>query len=101
MYFVWHVIVYKLSATVFCKLSLHPVHLNWQDLPYLDLNASPPKSRSQSDDKFEEEDKVSLCSMQSFASRNSLSAVSISNVSIIIITRLSQNVMRLDLLYQK
>lgn len=50
------------------------------DLPYLDLNASPPKSRSQSDDKFEEEDKVSLCSMQSFASRNSLSAISSSMI---------------------
>ncbi|CAI9740620.1 Hypothetical predicted protein [Octopus vulgaris] len=51
------------------------------DLPYLDLNASPPKSKPQSDAaSAEDEDKVSLCSMESFASRNSLSAISSSMI---------------------
>ncbi|XP_048250099.1 pleckstrin homology domain-containing family M member 2-like [Haliotis rufescens] len=45
------------------------------DVPYLDLSTYPPRSRSLSREKSQEEDKVSLHSMESIASRRSVSGV--------------------------
>ncbi|XP_067659554.1 pleckstrin homology domain-containing family M member 2-like [Haliotis asinina] len=45
------------------------------DVPYLDLSTYPPRSRSLSREKSQEEDKVSIHSMESIASRRSVSGV--------------------------
>lgn len=57
-------------------LNIFVYDITLQDVPYLDLSTHPPRSRTNSAATAEQnEDKVSLCSMESVASRASHTGV--------------------------